>query len=41
MVKDLNDSHHNKPKLALKNSKSTPLTRVTENPLDDTSNSDD
>ena len=41
MVNDLNDNYHNKPKIALENSNSTALTQVTDNPLDDVSNSDD
>ena len=32
---DLNDTRHKKPKLALKDSKSSPLTHITDNPLDD------
>ena len=35
MVNDLSDTHHHKPKLALKDSKSSPLTHVIDNPLDD------
>ena len=41
MVNVLNDNHHKKPKLAIQFSKSSPLTRVTDNPLDDFTNSDD
>ena len=40
MVNDLNDTRHNKPKLALKDSKSSPMTHITNNPLDDFSHSD-
>ena len=41
MVIDFNDTHHHKPKLALKGSKSSPMTHVIDNPQDDFSNSDD
>ena len=41
MVNDLNDTHHHKHKLALKGSKSSPMTHVIDNPLYDFSNSDD
>ena len=41
MVNDLNDNRHNKPKLAINHSKSSPLTHLTDNPLDDFSHSDD
>ena len=41
MVNDLTDTHHHKPKLALRGSKSSPMTHVIDNPLDDFSNSDD
>ena len=40
MVNDLNDNRHKKPKLALKGSKSS-VTHSTDNPLDESSNSDD
>ena len=39
MVNDFNDTHHHKPKLALKSSKLSPLTHVIDNSLDDFSNS--
>ena len=41
IVNDLNDTHHHKPKLALKISKSSPMPHLNDNPLDDFSNSDD
>ena len=41
MVNDLNDTHHRKPKLALTSSKSSPITHVIDNPLDEFSNYDD
>ena len=41
MVNDLNDNHHNKLKLALKGSKSSPLTHITDKPLDELSIFDD
>ena len=41
MVNDLNDTFHHKPKLPPKGSKSSPMTHVIDNPLDDFSNSDD
>ena len=41
MVNDLNDNHHKKPKLAIKDSNSSPLTQITDNPLDDFSNCED
>ena len=41
MVNDLNDTRHHKTKIALKGSKSSPMTHVIDNPLDDFSNSDD
>ena len=41
MVNDLRDNHHNKPELTLKQSKSSPLTHITDNPSDEFSNSDD
>ena len=41
MVFDLHDTHHKKPKLAIKDSKSLPMAHITDNPLDDFSNSDD
>ena len=41
MVNDLNDTHHEKPKSAIKGSKSSPLTHVIDDPLDEFSNSDD
>ena len=40
MVNDLNDNHHIKPRFALTKSKSTPLTHVTDNPLNELSNAD-
>ena len=40
MVKYLNDTRHNKPELALTDSKSSPMTLITDNPLDDFSHSD-
>ena len=41
MVIDLNDTHNHRPKLALKSSKSSPVTHVIDNPLDDFSDSDE
>ena len=41
MENDLNDTHHQKSKLALKSSKSSSMTHVIDNPLDDFSHSDD
>ena len=40
MVIDLKDTRHNKPKLALEDFKSSPMTYITDNPLDDFSHSD-
>ena len=40
-VNDLDDNHHRRLKLTIKDSNSTPLTHVTDNPLDDFSNFDD
>ena len=41
MVNEFNITHHNTPKLALKGSKHSPLTHITDCPLDELSNSDD
>ena len=41
VVNVLNDNHHEKPRFALKNSKSTSLTHVTDSPSDELSNADD
>ena len=41
MLNYLNDIHHEKPKLAIKGSKPSPITHVIDNPLDEFSNSDD
>ena len=41
MVNDINDTHRKKPKLAIKESKSLPLSKIIDNPLDESSHSDD
>ena len=40
MVEDLIDNRYNKLKLAIKDSKSSPMTHITDNSLDDFSHSD-
>ena len=40
LINDLNDSHHKKPKSAIKGSKSSPVSHVIHNPLYEFSNSE-
>ena len=41
MVNDLNITNHKRPKLTIEDSKSPPLTHITDNPIEDSSNFDD